>query len=298
MHLLSMSTRSFLMVGSATLIACGALAVACSNGGFNNDGGVDSGGGDATNDNNVGPDTKPPGDGGGQDVVTGPCTTTPIKGDCDIVAQDCPTGKECVVTQLSDGGFATACAPNGQGSIPEGYACTPNANNPCVPGLECIQHRCSKHCCLGNDSECGASHPEGYAGRCDLNITVDGVNTAYSVCTYSSACQPFGIQSCTSDSTCLIQDNSGTAKCTGYPGPDGGLPENAKCQFANDCADGMMCLNKGDAGSCTWVCYVPPGPYDAGIAQLGQGKGGCKAPETCASVNWGGQLPVWLGVCQ
>lgn len=298
MHLLSMSTRSWLIVGSAALIACGALGVACSSPSYNTDGGVDSGGGgDAKSDVT----TKPDGggtDGGGGDGAVGPCTTNLVTGECDLVQQNCGTGKECVVVQ-ADGGFVTSCQPNGTGSLPEGTVCTQNANNPCVPGLECIDGRCAKHCCLGNDSECGKSPVEGYAGRCDLTVAPNGnQSAAYAICTYSSACQPFGVQACTSDSTCLIQDSSGTAKCTQYPTADGGLPENAKCQYANDCADGLYCLTKGDAGACTWVCYVPPGPYDGGIATLGQGQGGCKTPETCHSVNWSGSLPTWLGVCQ
>ena len=43
MHLLSISTRGWLVVGSGVLVACGALGVACSPGPAFTDSGVDSG---------------------------------------------------------------------------------------------------------------------------------------------------------------------------------------------------------------------------------------------------------------
>ncbi|HSQ64210.1 MAG TPA: hypothetical protein VLM85_13380 [Polyangiaceae bacterium] len=298
MHLLSMSTRSWLIVGSGALIACGALGVACSSPSYNTDGGVDSGGGgDAKSDVTTKPDGGGGTDGGGGDGSTGPCTTTTITGTCDIVAQNCNTGQECVVTQGSDGGFVTTCSPNGGGSFAEGHTCTQTAS--CVPGLECIQGRCAKHCCLNNDSECGTS-PEGYVGRCDLNVTDNNNQPMYAVCTYSSGCQPFDIQGCGGGQTCLIQDSSGTAKCVGYPNGDAGLPEKSACSASNACNDGLMCLGSADGGSfsCQWVCYSGGGPYDAGIETLGPGKGGCPTNETCKTVSWGGSLPTWLGICQ
>jgi len=279
------------------LVACGALGVACSPGPAFTDSGVDSGQDVKTDSPITPPDSGK--DGAGDGGGPGPCTTTALTGDCDIVKQDCPSGKECVVAQTSDGGVTSTCQNNGNGTIPEGYACTPSGSNPCVSGLECIQNRCAKHCCLNDDSYCGTSHPEGFAGHCDLNVVDNNNNPMYATCTYSSVCQPFDIQKCGTDQTCLIKDNSGTAACVAIFGVDGGLAEKASCTAANACGDGMYCLSKADGGSaCTWVCYSGGGPYDAGISSLPAGQGGCNNPETCHPVNWGGALPTWLGVCQ
>ncbi len=290
--------RGWLLIGTATLFAGGLLGVACGPNKPNFDGGVD-GSGDSTTGNDSGQDGAKP-DGGGGDGGGGSCEAG-LGGSCDIVAQNCGAGKECGVVKLSDGGYDLECITNSTGSIKEGYACTQSGNsNPCVAGLECIAARCSKHCCLGDDSVCGQSHPENNAGHCDLTVTVNGNDPAYSVCTYATSCTPFGIQPCGSSQTCLVKDSNGTSSCSDYASPDGGLPEKATCQYANDCKDGMGCYGNLDGGSgflCQWNCYVPPGPFDAGITSAGAGKGGCPTGESCKPINWSGTLPTWLGIC-
>ena len=288
--------RGWLLLGSAALFAGGLLGVACGPNKNNGDGGVDSGG-DATQGGDSGQDgSKPDGtttDGGGGSCEAG------IGGNCDIVAQNCGAGKECTVVQ-TDGGDQLQCVTNSTGSIKEGYACTPSgSSNPCVAGLECILNRCAKHCCFGDDSACGKSVPEGNTGRCDLTISVGSVQSAYSACTYSAGCQPFQVQPCAVTQTCNIKDSNGTAVCIDYASADGGLPEKSPCKYANDCKDGLICAGNLDGGApiCQWECYVPPGPYDAGITSLGAGKGGCPTGESCKPINWGGTAPTWLGMC-
>lgn len=301
-----LSRRIWLLASVATLFAGGTLGVACSNNGGFNDGGVD---GSKPGDSGGG-DTKPPGDsggndGGGNDGSSGPCTTTALTGACDIVAQNCPSGQECAAVQ-TDGGFQAQCIPNSTGNIKEGYACTQSGNNnPCVAGLECIDNRCAKHCCLGDDTACGKAQPEGYTGRCETTVTLDGTNPAYAICTYSAGCEPFQIQPCTSGEVCSVEDKNGTAVCQGLANTDGGLSVGVKCVYANDCKDGLACVGALDGGAaiCTYQCYVPPGPFDAGITSLGAGKGGCQNGKTCQAIqllgpDGGVTNPTWLGLCE
>src|SRR5262249_12507147 len=202
--------------------------------------------------------------------------------------------------QLGDGGFDLQCVTNTTGSIKEGYTCTENPNkNPCVAGLECINSRCSKHCCFGDNAACGTS-PEGFTGKCNLGIQLPIKVTAYPVCTYNKACDPFQIQQCGPGLTCLVEDSNGTADCYAYTsGGDAGLAEHTACTSANECQDGMGCYGALDGGpsNCQYNCYVPPGPFDAGITSLGAGKGGCPTGAPCTPINWGGQLPTWFGIC-
>ncbi len=261
------------------------------------DGGVDSGGDTTTGGDSGGKDGQTTDGGQNNDSGQSGSCEAGISGNCDIVAQNCPSGKECTVVQ-SDAGFMLDCVTNTTGSIKEGYACTQSGNsNPCVAGLECVLGRCAKHCCFCDDQACGQEHPEGYTGRCDLSITV-GNTPAYTDCTYSAGCQPFDIQPCAASQACNIKDSNGTATCIDYAN-DGGLPEKTPCQYANDCKDGLICAGNLDGGAaiCQWECYVPPGPFDAGITSLGAGKGGCPTGETCKPINWGGSAPTWLGMC-
>jgi hypothetical protein len=288
--------RYWLLAATATMFAGGVLGMACS--GDNKPG---DGGPDATNNDGGGPDAK--GDGGpGNDTGTDATPVTceaGISGACDIIAQNCGAAKDCVVVQ-ADGGLMTECVPNTTGTIKEGYACTQTgSNNPCVAGLECIDGRCAKHCCQGDDTACGTSHPENYTGRCNLSVSVDDSGVpAYFACAYSPSCQPFGIQPCATGQECIIQDQNGTSKCSTFSSADAG--EGVTCQYANDCnKDGLGCFGAPDGGfTCQWTCYVPPGPYDAGITSQGAGMGGCPTNESCTQINWGGQLPSWLGLCK
>ncbi len=223
-----------------------------------------------------------------------------ISGTCDIVAQNCGSGQECTVVQ-DDAGFSTKCMNNTTGSIKEGYACTPSkTGNVCVAGLECISNRCAKHCCLGDDSACGKAVPEGYLGRCDINVSVvtNGPGV-YSVCSYSAACEPFKLQPCTSGAACFVSDSQGTSTCTPLDGKN--IAEHQPCSGLNDCvSDGMGCYNSGDGGTCQWNCYNKgqSGPYDTQIAaDAGAGNGGCPSGEKCNLINWSGTLPTWLGIC-
>jgi hypothetical protein len=291
-----LSRRLGLIAACGLLFASGAVGVACSSNPAD-----DSSGGDSAVDSTVDGVSPTEGgkDGGGMDAAPIQQCDASVGGMCNIVAQDCPSGKECAAVKQADGGFLLQCQNTANGNQPEGHSCNPGTNNPCLTGLECIEHRCARHCCLGDDQACGPSNPEGFLGKCDLNVTLDGTSTAYSVCSYNKPCEPFQIEACGPGLTCLVQDMNGTATCSAYSnGGDAGLAEKAKCSFGNDCSDGMGCYGAPDGGgfTCQWNCYIPPGPFDAGIKEGGAGKGGCPGSEKCGGAVTG--LPTWFGLCQ
>lgn len=250
--------------------------------------------------------------GGDGPALQGNCE--PVKGPCDLVLQDCPAGQQCALAQKGSG-YTTTCAPaHPVQHIAKGYPCCPPATtsgDPCLPGLECIGNpcvgdagggRCTPHCCTNDDTPCGSS-PEGFEGHCDLNI-VDNANTPlYSVCDYAPPCKPLGIVPCPAGDTCLVQDTSGGGKCSQiFNQGAAALKEGQACSFANQCDDGMMCLNgtSPDGGSgavCTYLCYVAGDspPFDAGALSDKPGGGGCPKGERCAGAQQ--IFPDWLGVC-
>jgi hypothetical protein len=267
----------------------------------------------------VNEDTGP---GPGTDSAVAACSQ--ITGACDIVSQNCGANMECVSGIGPDGGNATQCSADQPSEhLDKGHACCPSTSgmNPCDPGLECIGNpcsadaaapqtgRCSPHCCLGPDggdnTPCGVSDPEGYPGRCDLQIVDNSGNPLYAVCDYSTNCKPLGVQPCASGYVCLVQDNSGTATCAAVFLPDGGnvgLPVGQPCIAGNECVEGAMCLGPGGdaASTCTLLCYVPGGspPFDAGlVADGGPGHGGCLSGQSCQAVQ-ASLFPPWLGICQ
>lgn len=290
---------------------------------------------DAGQDVTVAPEDAPSGTEAGRDAgrdalplgdAEGNCS--PVKGECDIVAQNCPDGpsgqkRECTVdVDRTSGAFVTVCADTRVTQrLPKGQACCPNApgGDPCAPGLECIGNacvgdaaptaRCSPHCCLGSNGLCGQSDPEGYGGVCDYNITAsgpDGSVSLYNACSYSSRCNFFGVKPCPSGFTCVPEDNLGAAKCYSIFNPDGsalGLNEGQPCSSANSCADGLLCVGTADAGSrCRMLCLESggnPPTLDASALEGGAFRGGCVAGKSCSIqfVSGEGGLPAWLNAC-
>jgi hypothetical protein len=281
--------RRLVVLGLFSLLgAAGAFGLACSS----NPAFVGDAGPDATGDTYVPPKDGGGSDGGGRDAAKTVCPTSPLKGECDLVAQNCAAGNECVPLQ-TDGGLVASCVPAKTGSLPAGTKCT--KDDSCVAGTFCQAGRCTPYCCGMDDSTCGTSIPEGYAGICNLIITSGMGGTELGrVCTYSEACKPFKVAPCPMGNVCLVQDMAGTAKCV-VEGNN--KTEGQACSFANDCADGLYCLGVGDGGSsCTWGCYKGGGPYDAGIANAPPGQGGCPNGKTC-SINVNG-FPTWMGACK
>jgi hypothetical protein len=268
---------------------------------------------DATSDtSNVPSDARgndaPIGDGGVKEG--GNCSV--VKGQCDIVLQDCPDSKgakqECVVRE-TNGKLTTQCiAVQSSQTLPAGRACCPNAagGNPCLPGLTCtgspcvdggpITGRCTPACCEGDDQSCGLSDPEGIAGSCNVMLAYDD-KEAHFVCSYRERCKPFKQEPCKTGQTCLIEDKLGSAGCLSSFGKAIG----ADCTFANDCADGLFCFTESaDAGTgkCRMICLTPNSmhPFDASVEDGGPYMGGCPASETCTITGFADR-PAWFSLC-
>jgi hypothetical protein len=109
---------------------------------------------------------------------------------------------------------------------------------------------------------------------------------------------------CPSGSTCLVEDTTGTAKCS--ESFNGGAPlagEGQTCPYDNSCEPGLMCLTTpnpeggGSIAQCYMLCYTGQGtpPFDAGALAMTPGTGGCDPGKQCDTAT---QLfPLWLGVC-
>jgi hypothetical protein len=94
---------------------------------------------------------------------------------------------------------------------------------------------------------------------------------------------------------CLIEDKLGTASClTSF---DKGNRE--PCKFANDCADGYICIGGADAGRCHMECLTPGSthPFDASVEEGGPLKGGCPVGEKCIITFDPQSAPAWLSAC-
>jgi len=282
--------RWLFLLASVGLSAGGAFGIACSN-----KNPVDDGGGvDATMEAMM--DGNPMMDNMKPDSSVAKCPNYPVTGACDIVAQDCPSGQECVVAKDMMNNFTTQCMPQKTGSQPKGGMCSDS--NQCVPGTECIMGRCVPHCCImgsNPDTPCGTS-PDGINGVCALTLTDQmTMKVIGAVCVYSNLCKPFQIVPCKMGQTCQIVDMSGQANCTDIFMPPGKM-EKAPCMYKNDCQDGLYCIGpSADAATCRWGCYMGNGPYDASIKNAPPGQGGCPAMEKCNTMIMG--LPMWFGIC-
>jgi hypothetical protein len=315
--------RHLLWLAGGALLAGGSIigTAACSGDSAAPEGGLDASF-DSTSGADAGHDAAPLAD-AGHDAATpkvdagGHCSA--VTGACDIVAQDCDGASECFEVPGDGGIWTTACIPTtGNSRIAKGAPCCPGQqSNPCLPGLECLgdlcqgdaapSARCAPRCCSGNAAVCGSS-PEGFPGVCDTDVTGPlpdgGVQDLFFICSYSEVCRPLGLAPCPTGFGCLVSDNQGSAKCVQIYDPNGpadGLGEGAACTYANQCADGLMCLGpKGAQATCRMLCLTPGSmpPFDAGALADGPGTGGCAAGKTCSAPLDPTQFPAWLSLCK
>jgi hypothetical protein len=321
-------TRLIVALASVSLLMGGALA-ACSSSSSSddaanqNDASTDGTANDATSDSALrdsGPDTY---------VAPGSCPATTLAGTCDLVLQNCGSGKECDPIQNSDGTITAQCETAGTGSVPLGHECCQNAanNGDCVAGLFCNaacanpdagpgtkSGRCAPYCCAGDNTICGSSDPEGIKGLCNVTAQFTlgdgGTVNAGNECTYDTACKPFHVQDCADPSaTCIIGDDLASFKCSEILTPPG-VGANGACTSGNSCMDGYECLGALDGGSsmsCLTMCFIEAGapPFNPATSlDGGPTHGGCPVGSTCGggiqSVI-GGVLtsgPPWYGICQ
>ena len=284
----------------------GFAAVGCSSEGSDLADASAAPGGDAATDGSKADATSSRPD--GSQAREGGCTA--VKGPCDLVVQDCADDakgrkQECVVARAPTGELTTQCVPvQPSQQLPMGRGCCPGSANPCLPGLTCVGDpcvrggpvtgRCTPACCEGDDVSCGQSDPEGIGGQCDLSLFVES-NEVHRVCSYRERCKPFGVEPCKQGQLCIVEDKVGTAGCIG----SNNIQNRQPCQFANDCADGYICVGPAGAGICRMFCLTPNSnpPFDASAATGGPGRGGCPAGEACKGPGFQ-NLPDWLQLCE
>jgi len=284
----------------------GFAAVGCSSEGSDLADASAAPGGDAATDGSKADATSSRPD--GSKAREGGCTA--VKGPCDLVVQDCADDakgrkQECVVARAPTGELTTQCVPvQPSQQLPMGRGCCPGSANPCLPGLTCVGDpcvdggpvtgRCTPACCEGDDVSCGQSDPEGIGGQCDLSLFVES-NEVHRVCSYRERCKPFGVEPCKQGQLCIVEDKVGTAGCIG----SNNIQNRQPCQFANDCADGYICVGPAGAGICRMFCLTPNSnpPFDASAATGGPGRGGCPAGEACKGPGFQ-NLPDWLQLCE
>ncbi|HEX7666250.1 MAG TPA: hypothetical protein VF407_17110 [Polyangiaceae bacterium] len=309
-------TRAVWLVTMGTLLAGGAFE-ACSSSSGDDVSATPDAGLDATQSGDGATDSGKKDSGPKPDAgVALTCPATTLSGECDLVAQNCATGKECVVIQGTDGNPTAACEPQGAGSVPKGHECCPNAANAgnCVAGTTCVGNdcsildggagsktgRCTPFCCEGDNTTCGESDPEGVPGVCATQLVgvgqlTDGGDAIYGDgCTYTIACKPFGVQKCATGDACLLQSDGTSFRCSSiFNAP--GLEAGAPCSFSNACADGYECLGPLDGGAtCTTMCLIHDAgspPFDASSPTLGQ----CPSGKQCLGTVTG--APPWYGFC-
>lgn len=315
------SARFLWLAGAAGLLTAGSIG-ACSSSSTSGEI-FDAGPDGTTSVGDAATDAAPLKDSGAKDtgvVQPGSCPAQTLAGECDLVLQNCGAGKECVPVNSGTAIVAT-CEPAGTGSTPLGHECCQNGpnNGNCVAGLFCNAScdvtdggpgtksgRCSPFCCLGDDKKCGESDPEGIKGTC--SVTVSGQNPfdggqvdQGGGCVYATACKPFGVQPCTDPTAiCTVQTDGVTFRCE-QPFQQPPLAAGVKCQYENECANGLECIGAADAGACTYPCYQAnqdggPPPFDASVLNLNvAGQGGCPSGQTCRAfvTGWAG----WYGLC-
>ena len=297
--------RSVVGVGFSAGLVSAIILLACSSSSPDDEGGQGPTG-------DAGPGAKSDAaDGGTRDGASGReggCTA--VKGPCDLVLQDCADDakgqkQECVVARADTGDLTTQCVPvQPSQQLPIGRGCCPGNANPCLPGLSCvgdpcvdggpISGRCTPACCEGDHASCGQSDPEGIGGQCDLTLFVESTEV-HRVCSYRERCKPFGVEPCKQNQTCIVEDKVGTAGCIA----SNNIQNRQPCKFANDCADGFICVGPEDAGVCRMFCLTPNSlpPFDASAATGEPGRGGCPAGETCTGPGFQ-NLPDWLQLCE
>lgn len=266
--------RAHLLLFRSVLIIGGLLASGCrdGNGGSGNDSGVV----DAGQDGGEGDG------GGGQDAGETGCDVARqqgcdagalclrslppeggqgnrcFPGECDPVAQDCPSGKKCTYVRQGDV-TSRRCVPDE--TVTEGGACqstvTPEGgfHDTCKAGLYCVDQptpdggtpfACARFC--HGSEQCTAPRD------CVEVLRFAGSEELPRVCGEPGpGCAPLA-QDCASTLGCYPSPQSGAVCVTA-----GTLEDGALCAYSNDCQPGSACVREGEALVCRRLCRSPSG---------------------------------------
>lgn len=183
-----------------------------------------------------------------------------IRGECDLVKQNCPDGQQCGYPPSADGGVRTrrCYSASGQGLATEGQACTSFFD--CAKGLVCITNSgaptgftCERYCY--EERGCSGGRP------CVLGAPYPGNREALLFCaTAPTACDLVTQAPCVAPRACRLVDDLPFCQPPGSVGLDG------MCLRHSDCERGLLCT----AGNCRAICDL-----DAGMPTCASGT--CRA---------------------
>ncbi|MBM4356735.1 MAG: hypothetical protein FJ096_01360 [Deltaproteobacteria bacterium] len=204
-------------------------------------------------------------------------TNIPV-GECDLLKQDCPSGKFCGVTKV-EGVSKSMCLADLGGVKDKGADCSTNSE--CKSGLSCIDKHCSPFCCPANNEPCGG-------GSCDVNLNFEDGKSAFAmVCSYLPICDLFA-GNCAKGTDCHLTDPASCLAVCDSPSSQA-VSEGGKCMYRNDCGESQLCNNNApDDGVCRYFC-------DTSKTGEPAGKGGCPADRKCKPA--GGTGCMNLGIC-
>lgn len=175
-------------------------------------------------------------------------------GECDLVAQDCTTGKCTYVRE----GSQTYRRCVSAGTVSEGGACQTNDPGPdgtfydtCKAGLYCTPQTdgsfaCRKFC-YGGDA-CGAPQD------CVHELRFTGSTELPRVCDVPGpTCDPLA-PACADTLGCYPSTKSGSV-CVAT----GTTADGQDCTYSNDCRPGSACVRSGTLQACRPLCRSPSG---------------------------------------
>jgi hypothetical protein len=210
-------------------------------------------------------------------------------GVCDLLQQDCPTGKTCKELKNANNTWTTQCVV-ANGLKGEGETC--GVDDECRAKLTCAAGRCAPVCCGSTNEPC-------LGGICNLFIQLDNGNKVNKqVCHYAKACDLLTANACDQAFSCHVEDSKqGLATCVQPSGAN--APDLGACHYLNDCGDMEHCLDgsPNKAGKCHFYC----GLEQADPSSPGAGLGGCPSGQTCHALEVDGvpfdfNLPT-IGLC-
>lgn len=195
-------------------------------------------------------------------------------GECDLIAQDCPTGQTCIFVILNDAPTPeSVCVDIGGTGAEEGQpCCQPNS---CDRGLFCVgavrdgstcttQGVCRRYCC-GSSTECSVGQ------RCEPLVS----GFAGGICDFADDCNPVTQTGCPTGQGCY--PNAGDVGCFAPTDVHGGNGD--ACSYNNDCDPGFACFGE-DPSVCRQFCDMaspscPAGHSCQGIRDFIAGVGVC-----------------------
>lgn len=265
------------------LLLCGVLVVglgvgACRNG-SNPPGGSGNDSGQSADGGRDGGGGTPDGDGGGTDagcdvarqqgcdagalclrglLEGGGQGNRCFPGECDLVAQNCPSGNKCTYVRQ---GSVTSRRCVKDGTVAEGGSCSSTATpegdfyDTCKAGLYCTDQvapdggtafACQKFC-YGSE-QCTAPRD------CVEVLRFTGSDELPRVCGEAGPkCDPLA-QGCASALGCYPSPGSGPVCVTA-----GAVEDGAACTYSNDCRPGSACVKEGSGLTCRKLCRSPSG---------------------------------------